>query len=144
MKNIASAKYNELTEKIFKSLKILKFSDQITFKTSQIMHSIEYHYAPLALINVFSREPVNPSIFCSSWAYINRKILLLCTIYFYAHVKFFDNATIKSVREMQAVPSVDSALNLHRHVSYISKRCSDPFCIVACHIWVTTSETDSQ
>ena len=59
IKNIAAAKYNEHTERIFKGLKILKFTDQITFDTSKMMHSMKYQYAPMALINLFSSELVN-------------------------------------------------------------------------------------
>ena len=53
IRNIAAAKYNEHTVGIFKSLKILKFLDLITFNTS-----IKYKYAHMALINLFSNELV--------------------------------------------------------------------------------------
>ena len=59
IRNIGAAKYNEHTERILKNLKILKFTDQITFYTSKMMHSIKYQYAPRALINLFSNELVN-------------------------------------------------------------------------------------
>ena len=36
--NIATAKYNDHAERILKSLKILKFTDQITLNTSKMMH----------------------------------------------------------------------------------------------------------
>ena len=39
-RNIAAAKYNEHTVRIFKNLKIVKFTDQITSNTSKMMHSI--------------------------------------------------------------------------------------------------------
>ena len=45
IRNIVAAKYNEHTERIFKNLKILKFTDQATFNTSKLMHSIKYQYA---------------------------------------------------------------------------------------------------
>ena len=45
--NLAAAKYNEHSERIFKSLKILKFTDRITFNTSKMMHSIKYQYMHL-------------------------------------------------------------------------------------------------
>ena len=59
IRNIAAAKYNEHTERIFKNLKILRFKDQATVNTSKLMHSIKYQYAPRALINMFCNEPVN-------------------------------------------------------------------------------------
>ena len=59
IRNIASAKFNEHTERIFKSLKLLKISDQITYDTSKNMLSLKYEYASLALINLFSIDQVN-------------------------------------------------------------------------------------
>ena len=59
IRNIGTVKYNDHTERIYKSLKILKLTDQITFNTSKLMHSIKYHYAPMALTNLFSNESVN-------------------------------------------------------------------------------------